>query len=52
MGNFVGNTPSTVSVPAKQHEITVKRKGYAEWSRMVTVSGSAVHLGADLDPAL
>lgn len=50
-GNFVGNTPSTLSVPAGQHKITVKKKGYAEWSRTMNVSGSAVHLSADLDVA-
>jgi hypothetical protein len=50
-GNFVGSTPSTVSIPAGQHKITVKKKGYAEWVRTMNVSGSAVHLSADLDPA-
>lgn len=50
-GSFVGNTPSTISVAAGQHTITVKKKGYAEWSRTMNVSGSAVHLSADLDVA-
>ncbi len=50
-GNFVGNTPSTVSVAAGQHMITVKKKGYAEWSRTMTVSGGSVRLEADLDVA-
>jgi hypothetical protein len=50
-GNFVGGTPSTLSVPAGQHKITVKKKGYTEWSRTMNVSGSAVHLSADLDAA-
>jgi hypothetical protein len=50
-GNFVGSTPSTVSVPAGQHKIAVKKKGYAEWSRTMNVSGSAVHLSANLDAA-
>jgi hypothetical protein len=50
-GDFVGNTPSTVSVPAGQHTITVKKKGYAEWSRAMNVSGSGVHLSADLEVA-
>lgn len=50
-GNFVGNTPSTVSVVAGQHTITVGKKGYADWSRSMNVSGSAVHLSADLDAA-
>lgn len=48
-GNFVGSTPSTVSIPAGQHKITVKKKGYADWSRSMNVSGSAVRLNADLE---
>jgi plastocyanin len=47
-GNFVGNTPSTVSVTPGQHTIAVKKKGYAEWSRTMNVSGSAVHLSAEM----
>jgi hypothetical protein len=50
-GNFVGNTPSTVSVAPGQHTITVKKKGFAAWSRTMTVSGGSVHLDADLDVA-
>ena len=48
-GNFVGDTPSTVSVAVGQHTITVKKKGYAAWSRTMTVSGGSVHLNADLE---
>ena len=46
--NFVGSTPSTVSVAAGKHTIMVTKKGYADWSRTMNVSGSAVHLNADL----
>jgi hypothetical protein len=45
----VGNTPSTVSVATGKHTITVKKKGYADWSRTMNVAGSAIHLNADLD---
>lgn len=48
-GNFVGSTPSTVSVPVGQHTITVTKKGYADWSRTMNVSGSSVHLSAELE---
>jgi hypothetical protein len=48
-GNFVGSTPSTVTVAAGKHTITVTKKGYADWSRTMSVSGSAVHLNADLE---
>jgi hypothetical protein len=50
-GNFVGNTPSTVSIAPGQHTIVVKKKGYADWSRSMHVSGSSVHLSADMDAA-
>lgn len=47
-GNFVGSTPSTVSVAPGQHTIMVKKSGYADWSRPMNVSGSAVRVNADL----
>lgn len=48
-GNFVGSTPSTISVPPGQHVIGVQKKGYADWSRTMNVSGNAVHLSAELE---
>lgn len=48
-GNFVGNTPSTVSVTPGHHTITVKKKGYADWDREMNVAGTDVHLHADLE---
>jgi hypothetical protein len=47
-GAFAGNTPSTLSVPSGQHIIAVKKKGYADWTRTMNVSGAAVHLNADI----
>ena len=49
-GSFVGNTPSTVAVPAGSHEIVVKKKGFADWSRKLSVTGGSIHLDADLEP--
>ena len=49
-GSFVGNTPSQLSLTPGKHQITVKKKGYEDWSRMVMVSGSGVHLNAELEP--
>lgn len=46
---FVGNTPSTLSVTPGQHKITVKKKGYTDWTRTMTISGSSVHLNASLE---
>jgi hypothetical protein len=50
-GAFVGNTPSTVSVIPGNHEITVQKKGFAGWTRKLSVTGGSIHLSADLDPA-
>jgi hypothetical protein len=49
-GNFVGSTPSTISMTPGQHTITVQKKGYADWSRSMNVAGNAVHLSAELEP--
>ncbi len=48
-GAFVGNTPSTVSVAAGSHRVTVKKKGFTDWSKTLNVSGGAVHLNAELE---
>jgi hypothetical protein len=50
-GAFVGNTPSTVSVANGSHAITVKKKGFSDWTRKLSVTGGSIHLSADLDPA-
>jgi hypothetical protein len=50
-GAFVGNTPSTVPVANGSHEVTVKKKGFADWTRKLSVTGGSIHLSADLDPA-
>lgn len=48
-GGFVGNTPSTVPVAAGRHQITVKMKGFTDWTRTLNVSGGSIHLNAQLD---
>jgi len=48
-GAFVGNTPSTVSVAAGSHRIAVKKKGFTEWSKTLSVTGGTVHLNAELE---
>lgn len=48
-GGFVGNTPSTVTVSPGSHAVTVKKKGYADWSRKLNVTGGSVHLSAELE---
>jgi hypothetical protein len=47
--NFVGSTPSTVSVALGSHEITVRKKGFTAWTRKMNVTGGNVYLNADLE---
>jgi len=46
---FVGNTPSTVSVAPGSHKITVKKKGFTDWTKTLNVTGGTVHLNAELE---
>ncbi len=48
-GNFVGSTPSTVPVTAGNHEISVKKRGFATWTRKMNINGGSVHLNAELE---
>jgi hypothetical protein len=48
-GDFVGNTPSSVNVSLGSHKITVKKKGYADWTRTMNVTGGTIHLNAELE---
>ena len=50
-GAFVGNTPSTVNVTPGAHEVTLKRTGFADWTRKLNVTGGNITLDATLDPA-
>jgi len=47
-GNFVGNTPSTLTVAPGKHEIAVKKKGYAPWTRSMMVGMGSVRLSAEM----
>jgi hypothetical protein len=48
-GAFVGNTPSTVPLAPGSHLISVKKKGFTEWTRKVNVMGGSVHLNAEME---
>jgi hypothetical protein len=50
-GAFVGNTPSTVTIAAGSHDIAVKKKGFADWTKKLNVTGGSVHLSAELETA-
>lgn len=48
-GAFVGNTPSTLTVTPGSHKVSVKKKGFAEWTKTLNVTGGTVHLNAELE---
>jgi hypothetical protein len=48
-GAFVGSTPSTVSVAAGSHQISVQKKGFVDWTKTLNVSGGAIHLNAEME---
>lgn len=47
-GAFVGDTPSTISVASGDHQIAVKKKGFVDWTKTLTVSSGSIHLNAEL----
>lgn len=48
-GNFVGDTPSDLTVPAGVHTVTITKHGYKPWERKLTVSGGKINVTADLE---
>jgi len=49
-GNFMGNTPSQIELPAGSHTVRVEAKGQRPWSRAVSLTaGSKVTIQAVLD---
>jgi hypothetical protein len=48
-GAFVGNTPSTVSVAPGSHKIAVKKKGFTDWTKTLSVTSGTIHLNPELE---
>lgn len=48
--NFVGNAPSTLTVPAGKHNIAVKKNGFQDWVHDMNFTGGTVNLIAELVP--
>jgi hypothetical protein len=48
-GAFVGNTPSTLTVAPGSHKVTVKKKGFTDWTKTLNVTGGTIHLNAELE---
>lgn len=49
-GAFVGNAPSIVAVGPGSHQVFVEMKGFASWSKTLSVTGGKIHLNAELEP--
>ena len=47
-GAFVGDTPSTITVTAGDHTISIKKPGFTPWERTVKVSGGKIQIRAEL----
>lgn len=45
---FAGSTPSTISVPEGKHRFSIRKLGFQDWNREMTVSGSSISLTAEL----
>ncbi|MGC1943662.1 MAG: PEGA domain-containing protein, partial [Candidatus Acidiferrales bacterium] len=49
-GQLIGSTPSTLELPAGNHELSVRLSGYQDWTRSMRVlSGSEINLDAKLE---
>lgn len=46
--DFFGNTPSTLSIAAGKHFVTVRKAGFQAWVRTVSLNGGSVTLNAEL----
>jgi len=47
-GNFMGSTPSTLNLAPGKHNIVVKKTGYKDWTRSMTVSSGTIRVSADM----
>jgi hypothetical protein len=48
-GNFVGDTPSTVTINTGTHKISVKKKGFVDWNKSINITGGSIKLNAELE---
>ncbi len=47
-GAFVGNTPSTITVTAGDHTITLKKSGFTPWEQTIKASGGKIQISAEM----
>jgi plastocyanin len=48
-GNFVGTTPSSITVAPGDHAITIRKNGYKSWERKMKTSSGNVKVVAALE---
>ena len=48
-GNFMGDTPSELTVATGMHTITISKHGFKPWDRILTVSSGKVSVAAELE---
>jgi PEGA domain len=49
-GNFAGNTPSEIDVPAGDHTLSIKKSGFKDWTKNIKISaGSNIHVHPELE---
>jgi PEGA domain len=46
----VGNTPLLLDLPLGSQTITISKKGFQPWTRVVKLTGGTVSVFAELDP--
>jgi hypothetical protein len=47
-GSFAGSTPSTLNLAPGKHDIVVKKAGYKDWTRSMTVASGTIRVSADM----
>ena len=48
-GNYVGSTPSTLSLAVGPHRIIVRKRGFEAWQREIQIIGGETYVHADLE---
>jgi membrane-associated protease RseP (regulator of RpoE activity) len=46
--DFAGDTPSTLNLSSGKHVVSVRKPGFQEWVRKVSLSGGSITLNAEL----
>lgn len=50
-GKYVGSTPSVMEWPVGDHAISIKKPGYKDWGRNMTLTAGEVKVNANLEKA-